>query len=119
MPVPSTPQPAPPKTPPSPAPDEPAPITAPLFNAAYLRNPAPAYPPQARRLGEQGQVVLRVLVNDAGLAEQIELQTSSGSARLDQAALSTVRAWRFVPARRGDKPISAWVAVPIHFKLGE
>lgn len=109
---------APESLPPAPLP-APTPVTAPLFNADYLHNPAPVYPYQSRRTGEQGRVVLRVLVSAAGGAEKVEIQTSSGSPRLDQAALEAVRAWRFVPARQGEQAVEAWVAVPINFKLGE
>jgi periplasmic protein TonB len=56
------------------------------FDADYLRNPAPAYPALARRLGEEGKLVLRVFVTPEGHPGQIELKTSSGSPRLDQAA---------------------------------
>ena len=87
------------------------------FDAAYLRNPAPRYPPLARRLGEQGRIILRVRVDSAGNPATIELFESSGSARLDAAARQTVAGWRFVPARRGGKPIESWVQVPIIFKL--
>jgi protein TonB len=93
------------------------PIVPPNFNADYLHNPAPAYPPVARRLGEQGRVVLRVLVTADGQPEQVEVRTSSGSPRLDAAALETVRRWKFVPARQGDRPLAAWVLVPISFRL--
>jgi len=101
--------------PPPPAPA--LPTTPPGFNAAYLDNPPPAYPPLARRSGEQGRVLLRVHVTTAGAAETVELRTSSGSPRLDQAALETVKRWRFVPARQGDQPVAAWVLVPINFTL--
>lgn len=104
---------APPAAPP-PAPAE----TPPVFNAAYLDNPAPAYPALSRRSGEQGRVLLRVLVNAAGRADDVQLRSSSGSARLDEAARETVRRWRFVPARRGDEAVPAWVLVPISFSLG-
>lgn len=87
------------------------------FDAAYLNNPKPAYPPLSRRLGEEGQVLLRAYVSADGLPEQIELRRSSGSPRLDAAAQDTVRRWRFVPARRGDAPIAAWVLIPINFRL--
>jgi protein TonB len=93
------------------------PIVPPNFSADYLHNPAPAYPPVSRRLGEQGRVVLRVLVTADGLAGEVEVRTSSGSLRLDSAALETVRRWRFVPARQGDRPLAAWVLVPISFRL--
>jgi TonB family C-terminal domain len=96
-----------------------APITPPLFNVAYLNNPAPEYPPMARSRGEQGHVALNVLVNAEGLPEQIDIKTSSGSPRLDRAALEAVRHWRFVPAKRGTEPIRTRVIVPIKFVLKE
>jgi len=48
----------------------------------------------------------------------VELKSTSGSERLDQAALDAVRQWRFVPAKRGSEAIAAWVVVPISFSLG-
>jgi len=107
----AAPAPAPPSVAPAP------PITLPSYSADYLHNPAPAYPPVARRLGEQGRVLLRVLVTADGRPGEVEVRTSSGSPRLDAAALETVRRWRFVPARQGDRPLAAWVLVPISFRL--
>jgi len=95
----------------------PVPITPPNFNADYLNNPPPAYPALSRRMGEQGKIVLRVFVDEQGLPAQVQLRTSSGHALLDDAALATVRQWRFVPARRGNTPVGAWVLVPITFTL--
>lgn len=96
----------------------PAAATPPRFDADYLKNPAPAYPPISRRNNEQGRVLLRVLVAADGTAQEVALKTSSGHERLDQAALDTVRQWRFVPARVGGEPVAAWVVVPISFSLG-
>jgi protein TonB len=90
---------------------------SPSFNAAYLDNPAPKYPSVSRRLGEQGLVLLRVQVTADGAAESVELQTGSGSSRLDQAALEAVKKWRFVPAKRGEQSVSASVVVPVRFSL--
>ncbi|MEW5967338.1 MAG: energy transducer TonB [Pseudomonadota bacterium] len=101
---------------PQPAP-APPPVVQPRFDAAYLDNPRPPYPSVSRRLGEEGEVRLRVQVDPAGLAQQVEIQQGSGYPRLDQAALETVRQWRFVPARQGDQPVAAWVIVPIQFTL--
>ena len=95
----------------------PAPVTPPIFNADYLDNPAPAYPGVSRRLREQGRVLLRVLVNVNGSADEVQLRTSSGYARLDEAARDTVRRWKFVPAKRGAEPVPAWVLIPISFRL--
>ena len=95
----------------------PAPIQPPRFDAAYLNNPPPPYPPLARRLGEEGKTVLRVYVSAEGLPGQIELLESAGSPRIDEAALEAVKHWRFVPARQGELAIAAWVRVPISFRL--
>lgn len=101
----------------TPAPPAEVPATPPLFNAAYLRNPAPVYPAVARRSGDQGTVMLKVLVSPEGVPLRIELDLSSGSKSLDGAALDAVKGWRFVPARRGAQNIEGWVRVPVVFKL--
>lgn len=96
---------------------EPSPVTPPVFNADYLENPAPAYPALSRRLGEQGKVMLRVLVNAAGAADEVQVRSSSGHARLDEVARDTVRRWKFLPAKRGAETVPAWVLIPISFRL--
>ncbi|HEX5801848.1 MAG TPA: energy transducer TonB [Azospira sp.] len=93
------------------------PLSEPRFDADYLANPAPAYPPLSRRLGEEGRVLLRVYVEASGRPGRIELKTSSDSPRLDAAAQDAVRRWQFVPARRGDDAVDAWVLVPVVFNL--
>ena len=105
---------------PSPAPVAAAPVvvpTQPRFDADYLDNPKPAYPAISRRLNEQGRVMLRVHVASDGSASEVQLHASSGSSRLDQSALDTVRRWKFVPAKLGKDPVTAWVLVPIAFTL--
>ena len=100
------------------APEAPAPtVTAPRFDADYLDNPAPVYPAVSRRLGEQGKVVLRVFVEADGRPARMEVRTGSGSPRLDDAAMDAVRRWKFVPARRGQEAVGAWVLVPLDFQL--
>ena len=92
-------------------------VTQPRFNANYLDNPKPPYPSISRRMGEEGEVQLRVSVDANGNVQQIEIHRGSGYPRLDQSALQTVRRWRFVPARQGNQPVSSWVIVPIQFNL--
>lgn len=95
----------------------PAPLVPARYNAAYLNNPEPKYPPMSRRLGEEGKVLLRVRVTAEGLAAAVELEKGSGFERLDEAAKQAVARWRFVPAKRGDEAIEASVIVPIVFRL--
>ena len=94
-----------------------APAEAPRFDVTYLNNPAPSYPTLSRRMREQGRVLLRVRVNAAGDPEEVEVSASSGSERLDRAAIDAVRRWRFVPARLGAEAIAGYAMVPVLFKL--
>jgi protein TonB len=93
------------------------PLVLPNLNASYLQNPAPLYPTLSRQNGEQGKVLVRVFVNEYGLVEKVTLKKSSSYERLDEVALQTVKSWRFIPAHRGEHPVSAWVVVPISFNL--
>ncbi len=99
------------------APPAPARIELPSSDAAYLNNPKPSYPALSRRLGEQGKVVVRVLIGVDGMAQQAEIRSSSGYDRLDQAALATVRSWRYVPGKRNGLAEAMWFNVPINFVL--
>jgi periplasmic protein TonB len=92
-------------------------IEMPSSDAAYLQNPTPVYPAISRRMGEQGKVVIRVLIDVDGTAQQAQVQQSSSFARLDQAALTTVARWRYVPGKRAGVPEAMWFNVPINFVL--
>lgn len=107
-----------PKAEPRPAPAEPeATVIPPRHDAAYLNNPAPVYPLMSRRLGESGTVLMRVLVGANGRPQEIQVQKSSGYARLDESARAAVRKWSFVPSQRGDEKLAGWVNFPIVFNL--
>lgn len=92
---------------------------SPRFNAAYLNNPRPTYPPLSRRLNESGKVLLKVRVSEDGRAIAVDIAQSSNSARLDEAARQAVSQWRFIPAKLGEQAIVADVIVPIVFKLDD
>ena len=92
-------------------------VQLPSSNADYLQNPKPAYPPLSKRLGEQGKVIVRVLIGADGVPQKAELRQSSGFERLDQSALTTVLKWRYVPGKRGGVAEEMWFNVPINFVL--
>jgi len=92
-------------------------VELPSSDADYLQNPKPAYPPMSKRMGEQGRVVVRVLIGVDGVAQKAEIRTSSGFDRLDQAALATAQRWRYVPGKRGGVAEAMWFSVPINFVL--
>ena len=92
-------------------------IELPSSNAAYLQNPAPAYPAISKRMGEQGKVVLRVFISTDGLPQKIEINQSSGFDRLDRQAQATGLRLKFVPGKRNGVPEAMWYLVPINFVL--
>jgi protein TonB len=92
-------------------------VSEPDYKAAYLNNTPPAYPLAARRMGLQGRVVLHVEVLAGGGCGQINIHQSSGYAMLDNAALETVKTWRFVPARQGGSSVDKWFMIPVQFSL--
>ena len=95
------------------------PLVESRYDVAALNNPKPPYPLAARRLGIEGRVVLRVHVLADGRCADVQLVRSSGSAVLDDSALTTVRRWRFLPATRAGTPVAASVDVPISFRLDQ
>ncbi|MEM7121494.1 MAG: energy transducer TonB [Pseudomonadota bacterium] len=93
--------------------------TAPDFSDGTLGNKAPDYPYQARRLGQEGRVVLLVAVSAYGEVQAIEISSSSGHRLLDEAAHDAVAEWRFHPAHIDGHPMTGSVMVPIHFDLDD
>jgi protein TonB len=112
--APSAPVPAAPVPAPAPVPAQPKTVTS---GIQYLQAPQPEYPPLAKRMGEEGKAILRVLVNDKGRPEKIEVQKSSGSARLDEAARQAVSRALFKPFIEDGKPVPAYAIVPINFQI--
>ena len=77
----------------------------------------PAYPRRARRLAQEGEALIRVKLDPRGNAAEVLVWKSSGFALLDNAAITAVRHWKFVPAERSGKPVIAWVEIPVRFAL--
>ncbi|MEO8656460.1 MAG: energy transducer TonB [Ramlibacter sp.] len=108
--------PAGPPGPPGP-PSSPARVELPSSNASYLQNPAPVYPAISKRLGEQGKVLVRVLIGADGIPQKAELKRGSGFDRLDRSALDYVMKCRYVPGNVGGVPQAMWYEAPVSFVL--
>lgn len=85
----------------------------------YLKNPAPAYPLEARQKGWEGVVIVKVLVDKSGRPVRTEKEKSSGYEVLDRSALKTIKTWRFRPAQIGALTVESSVRIPIRFELEE
>ena len=92
-------------------------VELPSTDADYLNNPKPVYRVLSKRVGEQGRVLVHVLIGPDGLAQRADIKTSSGFERLDQAALATVLKWRYVPGKRAGVAEAMWFNVPINFVM--
>ncbi|MEZ4686588.1 MAG: energy transducer TonB [Bacteroidia bacterium] len=74
------------------------------------------YPDIAREANIEGQVVVRVLVDEDGNYQKHKI-IKKAHPILAEAVEKHVRKLRFTPAVQGNKPIKFWVNIPFAFKL--
>jgi len=77
--------------------------------------PAPNYPVIARQTKIQGTVVIDAVLDESGRV--IEARIVSGHPLLIQAALDTVKEWRYEPSYLNNQPISVALIVNVSFVL--
>ncbi|NVI84188.1 MULTISPECIES: energy transducer TonB [Janthinobacterium] len=107
-----------PTAPSAPSPTPPAPSTPRTVSSVeYIKAPQLIYPNLSRRLGESGTVVLRILINEKGLPEQILIQKSTGYNNLDEAGRQAAQRALFKPMIENGKPVPVYVLVPLTFQL--
>lgn len=94
------------------------PTTGARFDKRYAGAAQPPYPPAARRLGEEGTVVVHVRIGRDGRVLESTLAQSSGSPRLDAAALAHALArWRFTPALKDGVAVEEERDISVRFEL--
>lgn len=86
------------------------------------RNPHPEYPATSVRLKEEGKTILQVCIDESGNVSDATVDTTSGSSRLDEAAVRGVKSrgpgrWHFLPAIKDGKPIAVCQLVGIKWEL--
>ena len=87
------------------------------YRSESLRNAQPRYPIYARKMHQEGAVVITTEVLIDGSATEVRIATSSGIKLLDEAALETVKQWRFIPAKKDGVPYVQRLRIPITFSL--
>lgn len=74
-----------------------------------IRATKPDYPASAARMGEEGATGLSLYVTPDGRVAEAKVFSTSGSARLDDAAIKhALRNWAFTPCMEGDKAVACW-----------
>ena len=75
------------------------------------------YPEELWDAGVEGQTTLRLFIAADGGVDSAKVETPSGHAPFDSAALADSRKLRFEPARRGEEPVAGWFLLPVKFEL--
>jgi protein TonB len=115
--------PQPPAPPPAPAapPAPPAPPAAPPVHKAAVISASncakPAYPAASRRAEEEGNVVVKFLVDVDGKVIDSKVEKSSGYNRLDEATRSALSKCQFTPATTDGKPEQSWASIQYTWRL--
>ena len=81
-----------------------------------IARPAPTYPPELRRAGISGTVVLMFVVRADGTTSNITVERSDNPA-FEEPAMRAVRKWRFEPGEKDGKAVNTRVRQPIPFKF--
>jgi TonB family protein len=88
-------------------------------DAKMLNSIVPVYPRVSRMRGEEGKVLLEVLVDRSGTVVEVQIRASSGYPRLDKAAVAALENARFDPALSDGTPVESRVLLPFVFKLDQ
>lgn len=75
------------------------------------------YPPEAQKAAVTGATQVHFVMNHAGDVEKIWVESSSGSALLDDAAMAAVMRARPLPSPPSEWPDAVSVSLPIEFAL--
>jgi protein TonB len=95
----------------------PSPPVGETANMKVNKRVDPVYPAGARRDGEQGTGMFKVLVDEKGHPLDVQVLKSSGFPRLDAAALEAIRKWVFSPAMQNGQGVQSWTRVQVAFQL--
>lgn len=90
-----------------------------MVEARYLTGSMPVYPVISRRLGEEGTTILTVWISAKGAVVKMGIYKSSGYPRLDKAALTAVKDWKFAPRTYDGVAVDSTSRLPIMWKLEE
>jgi len=93
-------------------------LTASISKPRIIRATKPEYPSAAARLGEEGVTGLSLYITTDGRVAEANVFSSSGSSRLDNAAIKhALRNWAFTPCMEGDKAVACWHQTKLVWRL--
>ncbi len=88
-----------------------------MYDQRYANALQPAYPAEEIRSGNEGRVVLRVLIGTDGRVKDVVKVSAASDAFFASAQRQALGKWRFKPATRDGVPIEQWKVMSLRFKL--
>lgn len=85
--------------------------------ASVPKQPAPAYPAEAKARGQSGLVVLKLRVGPDGRVREAVVESSEPAGLFDEASLAAARQWTFEPPMENGARGEGWVRVPIRYDI--
>jgi protein TonB len=82
-----------------------------------LKSVPVVYPVEARRKGITGQVLVRFHLDENGTVSHLHIKSAEPPEIFDRNTLTSLRQWRFEPAKHNRKAVPVWVEMPIEFDL--
>lgn len=101
---------------PPPKPTAPLRVGGAVMAARAIYEPSPQYPQIAKMAHVSGTVVLHAIIAEDGTVQQLTFIT--GPALLRQAAMETVRTWRYKPTLLDGQPTKVETTISVVFTLG-
>jgi TonB family protein len=83
---------------------------------ALIYKVEPEYTEEARAAKVEGTVILYAEIAPDGTAKNLRVRRSNGSG-LDEKAIECVKQWKFKPAEREGKPVTAAATLEVNFRL--
>jgi protein TonB len=82
----------------------------------FFNNPPPRYPELAKQRGWEGDVLLRLMIDETGKVTEVTVERTSGYKILDAAAVNAIRLWRAEPSRRFGRAVKTVEYLPVQFR---
>ncbi len=106
---------------------KPTPVTNKVYNSDQVDNaprelagnPKPEYPEREANRGRTGSVTVKLLINERGRVESVELMDHVGSRRFVNSVMQVIEQFRFTPARHHGQVVKVWGIKTIRFELGD
>jgi protein TonB len=94
-------------------------LTGATRDSRYANAFQPTYPAAERRAGNEGRVVVRVLIGTDGRVKQVEKVSAASDAFFEVTERQALNKWRFKPATRDGVPQESWQILSVSFRLNE